>query len=283
MNNNYFFSPLQHTSLQEIAETFNTAFQNYFVKVLLNEKELKTKIENDRIDLCLSVGVFHEKKLVGFILNGADRQLQQVYNAGTGVVPSHRGHALTQKMYDFILPVLINEGFSAGSLEVIRENTPAIYQYKKIGYYTQRNLDSFKFGKINSFPNHSIEIRKLTFQDIDWNRVKHSWEMLPAWSFSEKAIKSSLDSFEIFGALQNDNLVGYVVYQPAKRRLIQIWVNPQKRREKIGSQLLQLIFERSAHSLSVINVDPDCQSIHSFFHFHRAEFLIGQYEMLMKF
>ncbi|MEJ2113072.1 MAG: GNAT family N-acetyltransferase, partial [Flavobacteriaceae bacterium] len=90
----------------KILTVFNESFSDYFVPFRLTEDQLKSKIIADKIDLELSVGVFENGKLIGFILNGFDFINNQnvVYNGGTGVIPEKRGLGLTKQMYIFNLP-----------------------------------------------------------------------------------------------------------------------------------------------------------------------------------
>ena len=97
---------LNGVSPVEITKVFNTSFADYFIPFKLSEEQLLSKMQVDKVTLELSVGAFDKGKLVAFILHGFDiiGNTKTVYNGGTGVVPKARGHGLTQRMYQFILP-----------------------------------------------------------------------------------------------------------------------------------------------------------------------------------
>jgi ribosomal protein S18 acetylase RimI-like enzyme len=155
------FSTLENVEKSEIVKTFNSAFENYFVKIELTEKSLTEKFAAENILLEKSVGAFVENKLIGFVFIGIDdfNGRKTAYNGGTGVVPGFRGNDLTGKMYKFLLPKLAVENIKSHLLEVITENRSAIKAYEKIDFKIERKLACFK-GKISmSRINSDIEIK----------------------------------------------------------------------------------------------------------------------------
>lgn len=133
---------LSKISSPELLDCFNLAFSDYLIPMKLTLEQLETKLKTENINREVSVGAFKEKKLVGFVLHG-DRnfgKIRRAYNGGTGVIPAERGHGLTKRMYDFILPILESNAFEEVVLEVISNNIPAIKSYQKIGFKPIRNL-----------------------------------------------------------------------------------------------------------------------------------------------
>ena len=119
---------LSQTSNQDILNCFNLSFSDYSIPFKLKLDQLVTKITTENINREISIGVFRKQKLIGFVLHG-DRKvggIKKAYNAGTGVIPTERGCALTKRMYEFIKPKLKREAFDEIVLEVISNNIPAI-------------------------------------------------------------------------------------------------------------------------------------------------------------
>ena len=89
----YHFQALQDVDLRKIADCFNAAFSDYEQSFHFTEESLQYYITASAVDLSLSFGAFYGEQFVGLILNscGIYEGEQVVYDAGTGVVPEHRG------------------------------------------------------------------------------------------------------------------------------------------------------------------------------------------------
>jgi ribosomal protein S18 acetylase RimI-like enzyme len=177
---------LQHTPLSTIVDAFNKAFERYFVPIEMTEEQLAFKMKVDRTSLRYSVGAFEAEALVGFILHGVARHRGQVsaYNAGTGVLESHRGQQLAQKMYGYALPLLRKAGIGYTLLEVIKENIRAQKPYKKIGFERLRTVNSYELAASEKL-RHRVcgPIRRL-FLPVYWIYFSIGCLVPTLWQYS---------------------------------------------------------------------------------------------------
>ena len=271
------FKTLENLSTAELAELFNRAFADYFVKIELSTEILQDKIDSEGILLNKSVGVFSNSKPIGFVLHAIRNKV--AYNAGTGVIPKFRGNNYTSKMYDYILPLLKKEGVSDIVLEVIEQNTAAIKSYRKIGFGKEMNLECFK-GKINALPkNTSITISEI--RDLNFEQVLPYWNWKPTWQNSVETVQNS-SSYKTFGAYLNKKLAGYIIANTNSGRVAQFAVNQKNRNQGIGRSLFQYLSETYEGEITVINVDSIHIETHSFLNNLGLNPFLTQHKMRLK-
>jgi len=141
---------LLNIDTKTIMNAFNSAFSDYVIKLQLTEESLLNKITCENITLDSSVGAYEGDILIAFVLNGL-REVngkKTVYNAGTGVIPEHRGKRIIESLYHYFLPVLEDQGYTHHQLEVIQGNEKAIRIYKKPGFEISRTFSCFR-GKVD--------------------------------------------------------------------------------------------------------------------------------------
>lgn len=270
---------LKGTGVNKILKVFNESFSDYFISFQLTEEQLTSKMLADKVNLNLSVGVFEKGKLIAFILHGVAIMDSQklVYNGGTGVIREKRGIGLTKKMYAFILPILTEEGFDKIILEVITENFQAIKSYKKSGFKTKRTLVCYKGTVTITDSNQTIKVSRL--KTYDWNLMKSFWEVHPTWQNSSQVLNESKNNDVALGAYIDKQLVGYVIYSPMNKRIRQIAVSNNFRKEKMASTLILKLKEAYDNEFSIINVGKHSKSLNTFFNKIGLERTLEQYEM----
>lgn len=178
---------LSNTPFQTIVETFLSAFENYFVKMPTESSYYEQRWATAKVDFRYSYGVFDDNQLVAFIINAVDIRngKKTAYNTGTGVIPSHRGQRLVQKIYDFAISDLVENGFQTTTLECITANEIAIKAYKRAGFEITRKYLCYK-GDLNL--KETSEAIQIEAKDFDWSLVPNS--SLYSWDFQRETIQN---------------------------------------------------------------------------------------------
>lgn len=250
------FKNLEFVDKEELLSVFNTSFSDYVVPFHLTLEQLELKIALEKIDMTLSVGVFESDKLQGFILQAWKEENRKhiIYNAGTGINPECRGKGLVRKMYDFILPVLKEKKADVLTLEVIEKNNPAIRAYENLGFKIARKL--FCFNGIIELKEKNTEVSIEEMDNFQWEVFQSFWDIVPSWQNSSAILTDREKRYKTLGAYKNQQLVGYAVYNPVARKVSQIAVDKNYRRQGIGTELFRIIENLSdGQAVSVNNVD----------------------------
>ncbi len=274
------FQTLEDILLKDITEVFNLAFSDYIVPLQLTEDQLTDKIKSDNVRMEYSVGAFENNKLVSFILHGygLEDEKKVVYNAGTGVIPANRGHKLTSRMYNFIIPVLQQQHVDKLLLEVISENKPAIQSYEKTGFKNIRQLRCFK-GELRLFEdfNTGYEIRLL--EDYDWGKLQSFWDWKPTWPNSIMAVENLKQSNTSLGIFLHNVLLGYIIYNSKTKRIQQFGIDKSHRKKGLAKQLFNHIAKNHDPVVTIINIPADETGSIQLMKHLGLENYINQYEM----
>ncbi|WP_350287115.1 GNAT family N-acetyltransferase [uncultured Croceitalea sp.] len=276
------FKTLAGVDKKEILEVFNTSFSDYFIPFRLSYEQLDAKMLADKTDLSLSVGVFENTELIGFILHGFDTidNKRIVYNGGTGVIPKKRGQGLTKRMYQFMLNQLKKKQIDNIVLEVIAENIQAIKSYQASGFAMTRRLVCYKGDVKPKITNREIDVQLLN--DYDWKVMESFWDIRPTWQNSKNVVDQlKYETFSL-GAYVNKQFAGYVIFNPTNNRIHQIAVNKYFRNFGIGATLISEISNKYEGRLSIINVDKKSRSIHPFLKKIGFKVSLEQLEMELK-
>lgn len=256
---------LENIAINDILDVFNLSFSDYIVPLQLTAEQLKFKIFAENIQLDLSIGVFSSGKLVGFMLHAVselDGQLM-AYNGATGVIPDYRGQGLVAKMYDHLFPKLKELGVKKMVLEVIVGNNAAIRAYEKMDYKIHRTLDCFN-GSIKTDNKEKPAIVK-ELNDFDWDVFSSFWSIQPSWQNQIKTLEKSKDKCRILEAYITDEAVGYIIFNPTSRRILQIAVAAHHRSRGVGSQLVNAMSDViDTKQLFMYNVDSNSLETNAF-------------------
>ncbi|WP_158960483.1 GNAT family N-acetyltransferase [Myroides fluvii] len=271
---------LSQVDKKEIVQVLNASFADYIIPLQLNVEQLEMKITAENIQLNLSVGVLDQGKLVGFMLhalNPVDGKLT-AYNAATGVIPSHRGQGLVAKMYDWLLEQLAPLQVEQLVLEVIEGNNSAIRAYEKMGYHKARKLICFEGETVVTNQQDTVDIKELA--DYNWPVFTQFWAIQPAWQNAIAALENSKSRCRILGAYKAEQLVGYLIFNPTSKRVLQLAVDANQRRQGIATQLIQAMQQITASkALYVYNIDDASVELAAFFSQLKLTSDLAQFEM----
>ncbi len=272
---------LEGIPLSEITVCFNEAFSDYFIKFSATESYLQQRWKGAGVDFSLSAGVSDNGKLVGFIVNGIRdcNGMKTAYNTGTGVIPSHRGNGLTEKMYQFLKPKFRENGMQSLLLEVIQENEKAIHLYEKVGLKIKRGLYCYS-GEVK------VEIPKTTQDKVfkkleipEWDSFKSFYDFEPAWDNKNIAIKTCEELFSFYGVEKNKKLIAFAIVKDKNLNLSQFGVHPDFRNQGVGKFLFYHLSTLYS-SLKVINVDASAVGVIKFIERVGLKNTVNQYEMV---
>ena len=265
---------LQNTPKEEIYEAFGQAFKNYVIPLELQEEATYKRWKEAGVDPGLSFGAFDKNKLVAFILQIPIEST--LHNFGTGVIPSHRGRHLVERIYERIIGECA--GYHSFSLEVIKENTKALNLYRKLGFDIKRELISLTGNLTLPIQNNSeliYEIHPLSeinsFKDL---KLSH-----PAAENSLPVLKKNPHLHELHLLKKDDLILAYAYFTPASLSLRDLGAALPF--EKNLDQLLRLM-KLQNEKLRVMNVDSTSPLI-TYFEERGLTSFVTQYEMKRSF
>ena len=287
MEGHYTFSFLKEHDIPDLYNTFQEAFADYIVPIKLSLEQFYTKLKREGVELTFCAGAYHEQKLVGFIMTGLGEWQGKptAYNAGTGVVPEHRGRKLTQELYAFMLPKLRESGIEQCLLEVIQENEAALKSYQKIGFRITRTFDCFRALKQDLILPEEKPLL-ISLQEAakpNWQAYRQFYDIRPSWQHTEQAYKRSPDQKKVLEAYDEDKLlVGFVAFFPRTGAISQLGVSATYRGQGVATALLQEALQQTeVPALLVINVDTSCHTCLEYLKRRHFTRILGQYEMLL--
>ncbi|MFK7770916.1 MAG: GNAT family N-acetyltransferase [Saprospiraceae bacterium] len=272
---------LEKVSLSDLTACFNQAFSDYFIKFSATESYLQQRWKGAGIDFSLSSGVMDKDKLVGFIVNGVRERngVKTAFNAGTGVIPTHRGNGLTEKMYQFMMPKFIENEIQSLALEVIQENLKAVHVYEKVGLKIKRGFHCFKGEiKIDSpLSNQDLVIKEL--KNPEWESFKSFYDFEPAWENNNLALKTCKELYSFFGVEKKDQLIAFAIINNKNGDIPQFGVLPNFRNQGVGKFLFSHISTLHS-SIRSNNIDASAPNVLKFLESIGLKNTVNQYEMV---
>ncbi|KYR01461.1 GCN5-related N-acetyltransferase [Tieghemostelium lacteum] len=289
---------LKDTSVDDICDTFNTAFSDYIVKISFTREWFREKW-TPAFDLSLSMGAFKDGQLEGYVLHSTDRQNppKYIYNCGTGVIPSARGNRLVFNMYQHEFGVYKSMGIERIGLDVISTNEKAIKSYKSCGFKILRDLISYK-GTVDldyleqqccfksSSGDTTVEITQYSTWNRDWeDKLKLFYDQDLPFLSEMYNIKDDTEKgvLAIWLAHINSKIVGIIIINKPTNRIRLIAVDKEFRRKRIASKLIyRACKELSIKELTMSNVESGNKEFQQFFTEHiKLSHWVTLHEMIL--
>ena len=215
----YRFQSLQEISMEQLAQCFNLAFSDYEQSISFTPESLKYYLTASAVDLSLSYGAFFEEQPVGFILNasGIYRDEPAVFDAGTGVVPEHRGKKVFSQLFDFTVAQLRQRGIAKYYLEVLQSNDHAVSIYSKKGFFVRREYSVL----VASGPRENWDNSITMTPYPDFNPFPTKFSVEPSFEHTSHNIAQNPELYEVLYV--NDR--AYCIYAKRNGELIQLHYN----------------------------------------------------------
>jgi ribosomal protein S18 acetylase RimI-like enzyme len=270
---------LTPTDCHSLYECFLEAFSDYQVSLQMSEEQFEQRLKRDGVKLDLSVAAFDGERMIGFYINatGLWHERQTAYDAGTGVIPSHRRRGVAENLFDFLVPRLKERGITQYLLEVLISNERAVSLYRKLGFKEVRKLAVLRSSEpLKSLDVEGVSVRRL--EQPDWEVFCAYWDGEPSWQNSMHAVDRARNQCEIVGAFVEENCVGYgIVFRPSGI-LMQLAVAHEFRRRGIGKRILAAL--SGDMILKTNNVDEELQGTLAFYKACGFEIGLRQFEMM---
>lgn len=284
----YTFSFLREHDIPALYDTFVAAFADYVIPIKVSREEFAMKFKREGVEPTFCAGAFYGGQLVGFILTGLGewQGIPTAYNAGTGVLPEHRGNQLTKQLYAFLLPKLRESGVEQCLLEVIKGNAAAYKVYRSIGFGVVRTLDCYRspVGELllsGEEPEPTVDIRPAA--KPDWKAYAGFCDIRPSWQNTKEAFCRNPDQKLVLEAYAEEQLVGYVAFFPRTGAIAQLSVQQDNRNQGIAKALLkEAIKHTQAPALLLLNIDQTSTTLATFLERIHLKRFLTQHEMLLR-
>ena len=269
----------------QMYHAFIESFSDYPVSFEMNLEGFQKKfIEKLNLDFNCSAGAFIEGQLAAFVFSTINNYegLKTAYNGGTGVLPSFRGRGFTPAIWDFLVPRFRAQDVKRCVLEVLTSNDRAIDIYEKIGFQKVKRFKCFRLLPYRYTAGYAGQ-GLLEFRNADkpkWSEYSAFFDYSPSFIDSQAMVDQNLDNEDIIEAYQNDQLVGYIIFQSPIGRISHLAVSPEFRNEGIGTRLIGMAYKASRNKyLTVINLPENAKSAIRFLTNLGFENQLDQYEM----
>ena len=256
-------------------KTFKIAFTDNEVSFQPSSKEFRYRIEKKLcIENDISAASYDGDEMTGFILHSSNiyQGIPTAYNGGTGVLPGFRNQRTAERIYEYLIPLIRQKFLARILLEVIETNKQAIALYEKIGFAVKRRFKCYKMTKpIESFSEVKVTRGLVTDLNFSFNDFE------PSFIDSSGQLMKGEETVLI--SKSNEEITGYVVFQPHLGRISQLAVDRLHRQTGVGEALLSNAQALSEKPLSIMNIPDDEFGFDSFLTKNGFQNQVNQFEM----
>ncbi len=266
------FRTLNKKDIPDMHNAFNQAFSDYLIPMEITENSFRRKIiQKTNIQFKYSVGAFDKDRLAGFIFNtiGNYENKKSAYNGGTGVIPEYRGHQLTRKMYEYLLPDLVKNNIEQCVLEVISDNRAAIKAYERIGFRKTRFYHCLKLHRESSYLSNHAKNKSIQSRFTDepsWNEYSKFCDYGTSFLDTFESLKKSKDRESFMELHDGKNLVGFIIFNKNMGRIEHLAVHPKYRGMGIGASMIKETIRKTGNKpVYILNIDERYYGLLNFF------------------
>lgn len=127
-----------HIPLPDFTHALNAAYADYYVPLDMTVQQLRSRIQQDAIQLEHSVVALQDGEPVAVGMMA--RRGVQAWIGGVGVLPSHRRQGIGLRLMQALLANARQIGVQEVMLECITQNAAAYALYNQLGFETLRRL-----------------------------------------------------------------------------------------------------------------------------------------------
>ena len=265
----YRFQSLEEISMDLLAACFNAAYSDYEQPIRFTPESLRYYLTAGNVDLSLSFGAFRGEQPVGFILNscGMYRNQKVVFDAGTGVIPEHRGRKVFSGLFGYTCEQLRQRGVTSYCLEVLQSNHHAVSIYRKKGFSVSREYAVLTAS--GPGPGWDPAVEAVSYRDFAAFPTARSVE--PSFEHTAYAIQQNPQLYEVLCLRDR----AYCIYAKRNGEIIQMHDNDPEALKKVMSALISRYPSAMAK-----NVDYACPAVIQMLRELGFAEILKQYEMV---
>lgn len=281
-------STLGGVSMKTMTASWNKAFDDYAVKITMDEESLGRFFRQNGVRLEASIGAFDGDTPVGIWLNGI-REIDGVltaYDSGTAIWPEFRNQGVSKLLAEKSTMVLKDIGVVDYVLEVMQKNETAFSIYKKSGFEVTRRFICFAATSPtfdDAVRDPGFDVKETTVADLMDMHLPPT-ERLPSWQNRLESSYEIRDRVRGVAAWKDGRMVGYGLIQTDRGRIPQIGISPNYWETDLPSVILMWLCDRveAGKEIALINVDEDAKHTIALLSRHGFVESVRQYEMRKK-
>lgn len=276
------YDTLENIEMEQLYKAFLVCFDDYIVNINLPYDEFLRMIKRRNYHPQLSIAVFDDNKIVGFILNGY-RIIENeptLYDIATAVSQDYRKQGIMTNMLQLIRVKAAEKDVKYYTLEVIQENITAYDLYVKQGFSVARSFVCFTIEKENLRGTMKYEVVQI--DRLNWEEMTSFWDFTPSWQNAIASIQIDQEHLSLFIVRKEAQVIGYCVVDCMKSEIMQFAVDHHYRKCGVGTSLfIHVSALVESNTIRIINVDESNQSVLSFLEKIGFTEMMKQYEMIM--